>query len=224
MNHLERLERERLETLKYFNEKAETLKKYKRFMESIHERKVEFKQSPEKAGLGTITLQGPDDELIAACVLTIRFFIQDNEAISFRNMKEVYDNLDTSQQNKNEFNQIRDELNRYLDSGSPLVMSDKKANSEMILANDLNERLAELSNASLTSENRLSYREIRDLFIYGKLSHTNETKREKLKQLLSSSVSAAFAGYIFMGILIQIMRCIFAVEEINQDVISEMEG
>jgi hypothetical protein len=212
-----------LETLKLFNEKAETLKGYERFMESIHERKVEFKQTPETAGLGTITVQGPDNESIAACVLTIRLFIQNNDPISFGNMKKIYDNLDTSQENKNEFNQIRDELNRYLDSGSPLVMSNEKANPEMILANDLNERLAELSNASLTSENRLTYREILDLFIYGDLSHTNETKREKLKQLLSSSVGAAFAWYIFTGILIQIMRCIFAVAAINQDVINEEE-
>ena len=213
-----------LETLKLFNEKAETLKGYERFMESIHERKVEFKQSPETAGLGTITVQGPDNESIAACVLTIRLFIQKKEAIFFQNMKKVYDNLDTSQKNKNEFNQISDELDRYLDSGSPLVMSDEEANPEMILANDLNERLAELSNVSLTSENRLTNREILDLFIYGDLSHTDKTKREKLKRILSSSVGAAFAWYIFTGILIQIMICIFAVAEINQDVINEMEG
>jgi hypothetical protein len=82
MNHLEPLE-----TLKYFNEKAETLNKYKRFMESLHERKVEFKQSPETLGKVEVTVEGPDYESIAACVLTIRFFIQDNEAVSFRNMK-----------------------------------------------------------------------------------------------------------------------------------------
>lgn len=213
-----------LETLKLFNEKAEKLNGFKRFRESIHERQVEFHQSPETAGLGTITVQGPDDESRDACVLTIRLFIQKTEAISFPKMKKLYDNLDTSQKNKNEFNQISDELDRYLDSGSPLVMSDETANPDMILANDLNERLAELSNASLTSENRLTYREILDLIIYGDLSHTDKTKREKLKVILSSSVGAPFAWYIFTEILIQIMRCIFAVAAINQDVINEMEG
>ena len=213
-----------LETLKLFNEKAEKLNGFKRFMESIHERKVEFKQSPETAGLGTITLQGPDKESIAACVLTIRFFFQPNEPVFFDNMKNIYDKLATSQENKNDFNQIRNELNNYLDSDSPFVMSANNANPEMILASDMNERFTELLKVSLDSGNKLTNREIFEWFVYGEFAHGNKDKKENLKQLLSSSVSAPFAWYIFTGILIQIMRCIFAVAAINQDVISEMEG
>jgi hypothetical protein len=165
-----------LETLKSFNEKAETLKKYKRFMESIHERKVEFKQSPETLGKGQVTFEGPDYESIAACVLTIRFFIQDNEAVSFRKMKfDVYDKLATSQKNKNDFNQIRNELNKYLDSDSPLGMSATNANPEWILASDMNERFKELLNVSRDSGNKFTTnREILYLFVYGEFAHTNE--------------------------------------------------
>jgi hypothetical protein len=214
MNHLE--------TLKYFNEKAETLNKYKTFMKSLPERKVEFKKSPETLGKGQF--EGPDYESIAACVLTIRFFIQDNEPVSFRNMKAVYDQLATSQENKNDFNQIRNELNKYLKSDSPFVRPAKNANPEWILASDMNERFTELLKVFLDSGNKLTNREILYLFVYGEFAHGKEHKKEKLKQLLSSSVSEPFAWYIFTGILIKIMRCIFAVAEINQDVINEMEG
>ena len=216
MNHLE--------TLQLFNEKAETLNQYKRFMASLPGRKIEFKQSPETWVKSQVTVEGPDYESIAACVLTIRFFIQDNEAVSFRNMKAVYDELATSQENKNDFNQIRDKLNNYLDSDSPFVKPATNANPEWILASDMNETFTELFNVSLDSGNKLTKREILEWFLYGEYAHANKDKKEKLKQLLSSSVSAAFANYIFTGILIQIMRCIFAVAEINQDVISEMEG
>jgi hypothetical protein len=219
MNHLEPLE-----TLKYFNEKAETLKKYKRLMESVPERKIEFKKSPETLGKVEVTVEGPDDESIAACVLTIRFFLQNNEPISFCNMEAVYDKLATSQENKNNFKQIRDKLNNYLDSDSPFVMSANNANPEWILASDMNERFTELLNVSLDSGNKLTNREILDRFVYGEFAHGNKDKKEKLKQLLSSFGSDPVARYTFTGILIKIMIHIFDVEKINQDVINEMKG
>lgn len=122
-------------------------------------------------------------------------------------MKKVYDNLDTSQNNKNDFNQIRDELNSYLDSGSHFEMSDEGF----------------ALHASPPYENTLTHREILELFVYGEFSHTNQIKREKLKQLLSNPVFAAFAWLIFTNILIQIIKCSFAVAVINQRVISEIE-
>ena len=217
---------ELLEILQHFNETAETLNQYQRFMGSLSGRSIKFTQSPETLGTSQVTVTGPDNESIAACVLTIRFFIQDNEAVSFRKMKfDVYDKLATSQKNKNDFNQIRNELNKYLDSDSPLGMSATNANPEWILASDMNERFKELLNVSRDSGNKFTTnREIFEWFVYGEFAHGNKDKKENLKQLLSSSVSAAFAWYIFTGILIQIMICIFAVAEINQDVINEMEG
>ena len=213
-----------LETLKSFNERAETFKKYKRLMESLHERKVEFKKSPETLGKVEVTVEGPEYESIAACVLTIRFFYQDNEPVSFRNMQAVYDELATSQKNKNDFNQIRNELNKYLDSDSDLVMSATNANPEWILASESKERFTELLNVSLDSGNKLlTNREIFDRFVYAEFAHENKDKKEKLKQLLSSFVIEPVARHTFTGILIQIMRCIFAVVAINQDVINEME-
>ncbi len=122
-------------------------------------------------GKGQVTVEGPDDESIAACVLTIRFFIQNNEPVSFCNMEAVYDKLATSQENKNDFNQIRNELNKYLNSDSPLERSAKNANPERILASDMNERFTELLNVSRDSGNKLTNKEILDLFVYGKFAH-----------------------------------------------------
>jgi hypothetical protein len=215
MNHLE--------TLKFFNEKADTLNKYKRFMESLHERKLGFKQSPENRVL-QLYVEGPDYESLAACVLTIRFFMQDNEDVSFRNMKALYDNLATSQENKKKFNQIRDKLNNYLDSDSPLVISAQRANPERILPSNLNESFTKPLNDALASGNKLTNGKILDLFVYGHFSH-GKNKREEFNRLfLSNSAIDAVALFIFTGILIEFMRCVFDVAEINQDVLNEMEG
>ena len=217
MNHLE--------TLKFFNEKSETLNKYERFMESLHERKLEFKQSPEKSGRYQITVEGPDYESLAACVLTIRFFMNDSDGVSFRKMKAVYDKLATSQENKNNFNQIRDKLNNYLDSDSPLVISAQNTNPERILASNLNEIFTKPLNDALASGNKLINGKILDLFVYGHFSHGKD-KREEFNRLFLSNSGAIYpvAWYIFTEILIEFMRCVFDVAEINQDVISEMEG
>ncbi|MFM9264136.1 hypothetical protein [Tychonema sp. BBK16] len=216
MNHLA--------TLKFFNEKAETLNKYQRFMESLYQRKVEFKQSPEQSGRYQLTVEGPDYESIAACVLTIRFFMQDNEDVSFHNMKAVYDKLATSQKNKKDFNQIRDELNNYLNSDSPLVISPQNTNPEIILASNLNENFTIPLNDALASGNKLTNRKILDLFVYGHFSHGKNKKEEFNRLFLSNSAINPFALFIFTGILINFMKCVFAVAQINQDVLSEMEG
>ncbi len=216
MNHLE--------TLKFFNEKADTLNKYKRFMESLHERKLRFTQSPEKSGRYQITVEGPDYESLAACVLTIRFFMQNNEDISFCNMKALYDNLATSQENKKKFNQIRNKLNKYLDSDSPLVIAAQNTNPERILASNLNEIFTQPLNDALASGNKLTNRKILDLFVYGHFSHGKNKAEEFNRLFLSNSAIDTVALFIFTGILIEYMRCVFDVAEINQDVINELEG
>jgi hypothetical protein len=217
MNHLE--------TLKFFNEKADTLNKYKRFMESLHERKLAFTQSPEKSGRYQITVEGPDYESLAACVLTIRFFMQNNEPISFCNMKALYDNLATSQENKKKFNQIRNELNKYLDRDSPLVIAAQNTNPERILASNLNDFFTKPLNDALASGNKLTNWKILDLFVYGHFSHGKD-KREEFNRLFLSNSGAIYpvAWFIFTEILIEFMRCVFDVAEINQDVLNEMEG
>lgn len=66
-------------------------------------------------GYASSSRTGPDEESVRAAILTIRFFCQDNERISLRNMATFVDGLPVNQALKDEFADIRDEFNSYLD-------------------------------------------------------------------------------------------------------------
>ena len=67
-----------------------------------------------KEGIATSSRTGPDEESVKAAILTIRFFCQDNEHISLRNMAAFVADLPVSQSTKDEFTTIRNEFNSYL--------------------------------------------------------------------------------------------------------------
>lgn len=68
-----------------------------------------------KEGFAESSRTGPDEESVKAAILTLRFFCQDNEDISMRNMAAFTAGLSVSQSLKDEFATIRDEFNAYLD-------------------------------------------------------------------------------------------------------------
>ena len=83
----------RLRPLKLFNEKADKLLK-SRFAEFIlQQKKLSVKFNWEK---DRIIKHLPDQHAIDEFVLTFRFFLQDNERSSFRNMAKTYSNLHIS--------------------------------------------------------------------------------------------------------------------------------
>lgn len=92
---------------------------------------------------------GPDEEAIDAFVLTMRFFVQDNETISFRNMADVYSVLPVTKELTDKFNDARSKTNAGLDSATPIS----------------------LNGTTLTS------RVVFDTFLYGGLAHANAGKK-----------------------------------------------
>ena len=64
---------------------------------------------------------GPSEITNDATVLTLRFFLQDNENISLHNMAELYQKLCVSARLVNEFVNIRQEINNYLNASSCLL-------------------------------------------------------------------------------------------------------
>ncbi|QDV43935.1 hypothetical protein Enr13x_37950 [Stieleria neptunia] len=68
-----------------------------------------------KEGFAESSRTGPDEESVKAAILTLRFFCQDNEDISMRNMAAFTKGLSVNQSLKDEFETIRDEFNAYLD-------------------------------------------------------------------------------------------------------------
>jgi len=103
-----------LKTLRLFNEKVDKLsekgfiKNHKTFSTKIKwERDVGFTET---------SIDGPTDDEIESFALTLRFFCQDNEPCSLRNMSKIFQKIEGVADHKVRFDDARDKLNRYLDS------------------------------------------------------------------------------------------------------------
>ena len=83
-----------IKSLLLFNEKADKLERLS-FIETIFKYDSGASITINKRDDGLYDLiqerRGPLEEAIDAFVLTMRFFIQDNEPISFRNLTKLYD-------------------------------------------------------------------------------------------------------------------------------------
>ena len=94
---------------------------------------------------------GPSEKTVEATVLTLRFFLQNNESTSLSNVDKLYSNLDIEPQLSTQFSEIRGQINSYLDASS---------------------------NLSISEVGPMTHQQILDLFIYGDLSHTNNATTE----------------------------------------------
>ena len=103
---------------------------------------------------------GPSERTVEASVLTLRFFIQDNESTSLSNIAQLYSNLNIEAQLATQFCETRDKLNSYLDSAS---------------------------NLSISEEGPMTHRDILKLFIYGDLAHANDQTTEANYRSISQS-------------------------------------
>ncbi len=81
-----------VQDIRLFNEKAEKLKRCS-FTSTVFNQKTGVHISAKKGEPVRIERNGPNEEAIDAFVLTFRFFIQNNEKISFRNLAELYNKL-----------------------------------------------------------------------------------------------------------------------------------
>lgn len=102
-----------------------------------------------KDGYATSNRTGPDEESVKAAILTLRFFCQDNELISIRNMATFVVGLPVNQSLKDDFATIRNNFNSYLDRehGPPLFQ---------------------------LGERTITNREIFEAFLYGKYAHLTQ--------------------------------------------------
>ena len=123
---------EQLAALKLFNEKSDKLKRCS-FTRLVfdHESGVSFSAKIDEEI--KIERKGPDEEAIDAFALTFRFFIQDNEKSSFRNLDRLYNDLPIPQLQKNLFINARNKLNSYLDSLSLFKINNAPLSNRHIL-------------------------------------------------------------------------------------------
>ena len=103
---------------------------------------------------------GPSEKTVEATILTLRFFIQNNESTALSNIAKLYADADIEAEISSRLFEIRDALNSYLDAPS---------------------------NLSISEEGPMSHRDILDLFIYGDLAHANNSTIEDNFRDISST-------------------------------------
>lgn len=153
----------------------------------------------EKGSLDwTVTRKGPSQDSIDAFVLTFRFFIQDNEKSSFKNIASIYEELDNDQFSKNGFNAARKYINDFLDS---------------------------LCAFNVTHNGKhITNREIMETFVYGGLAHANEKKQIIFKEWMEFPPSAALFEAAFVFILVRVLNAIDYISVINESVIKGLKN
>ncbi len=189
-----------IDALQLFNEKAEKLNRLS-FIETVLNHNTGVTLSCKKQEDGFWEMQqlrkGPDEEAIDAFVLTIRFFIQDNEKSSFRNLASVYSNSLIDLKFRKEFDKIRNAINKFLDGNSGMGLN--------FLGEELN------------------YRKIMELLIYGALSHANVEKK-KTYDMISQTPMKALVDDKFVTTLTMLHRAINDIKNLNKKVIKQIKN
>ena len=180
--------------LELFNEKAEKLGS-SRYTAYVLNNPVGFKGSDED-GFQSLQAMVPDGEAVDAFVLTMRFFVQDNEPTSIRNMEQLYSGLPVSER---------------------LVRQAKEARAALN---------AELDKPSLISVNGWTptAREIFQVFFWGELAHSNDSYKKQHDEWRKSPVGYPMMQAMFHDTLMVLLDCVFWFRDHNTLALRELAG
>jgi hypothetical protein len=135
-------------------------------------------------------VKGHDMDFINSVVLPIRFFIQDNERISLRNMYTLYTNLPLHDNYKITFNDIRNYLNEYLDEKARSFLDDQPTKRELL-----------------------------ETIVYGELAHLNPEKVERLKNWKNDKMEWDLAFFEFQRVIHELIEMIKLIRNVNSFVL-----
>jgi hypothetical protein len=130
---------------------------------------------------------GPSEEAIDAFVLTLRFFIQDNERTSIANIEKLYQALPVSEEIRNHVVEGRAAINTALDLPSHVVLSG----------------------------NTLGTREIFEVFLYGGLAHANAQQKAVYDEWRTRGDLFIFLRMEFIDTMIQLLNFIVWLANFN---------
>jgi len=192
-----------IKLLELFNEKVEKLVRLS-FVETIfkYNSGVSIKISKREDGLYNLVQErrGPLEEAIDAFVLTIRFFIQDNEPISLRRLAKTYEIAPIKKKLKAKFILLKNQINEYLDSNSFIVIN-------------INNK-----------EEMLTHRKIFDTIIYGGLSHANKKKKIEYDIWMKTPPLKAIIENDFVYSLDILYEDIKSIRDLNKIIIKTLES
>jgi len=183
--------------LRLFNQKIDKLSNYSFVHNALRGTSSSISWKETDKGLGVITKEriGPSKETIDAFVLTFRFFIQDNEACSLRNLSALYRESPVSDTLKNDFENIRTKINNFLDSGPQMGI--------MFLGE------------------KLTYRKIMYTIIYGDLAHASAREKDKFEMWMDSPLSP-FIENSFVSLLVVLFKTVNSIKKINLKTIEKI--
>jgi len=165
-------------TLKRFIDKCNKLEK-SRFIESLtKEFSLEIAFS-SCAALETTSIR-PDQDNIDAFILNFRYFIQNNEPTSIRNLSNFFNSELVTHEERDNFNLLRSNIDKFLSSSSNIAMFEKE----------------------------FSHRELMDVFIYGGISHATKEKAERFDSIMARQDASEFFWHKFITILSYMMQAI----------------
>lgn len=185
------------ETLLLFNEKAERLER-SGFIKQLDETPLSLHLTlgvPDPA----IATTAPGEDPVDAFVLTLQFFLQDNEPSSFRRLAEVYESFPISAALREKFRMGRHNLNLFLDSSVSMGV---------------------IINGNAIGPRR---RDVLEIFLYGDLSHAQPRQRAAYRLLTSDPALAAMTRTQFVGDLHSIGKFIGVVRKLNLEVLEALE-
>ena len=179
-----------------FNEKAKRLLESS-FVASLLHPSSGVKISGRKTEDGSFgvrtEVRGPSEESIDSFVLTFRFFIQDNENTSLRNITTTYQAAHIDQEFSDRLESARSATNQLLDSPN----------------------LFNISVNNITPSNR----DVMETFIYGGLAHANPDKYNEFKDWMSFPPTAGLFQACFTSVLGHVLSAIGFVAKLNEEVL-----
>ena len=190
-----------IEALMLFDEKVDRV--YSRsFIQKYDESRnlVSIQATKEHTGEWNIatSFNRPDDESVEAVVLTLRFFIQDNEICSLRNLHKIYAETREITHLASIFNEARNRVNEIL----AMPVQPQKP-----------------SDAPITN------RDILDTFVFGDLSHTNNKKqRARFLEWQSDPMISAIYTHIFHKITYEIIDICAGISGLNSVAIDRLRA
>lgn len=184
-----------IEKFRSFNSKAADIKNTN-FVRWFNRNKLSFAFPVIGDKKGTRTF--PTIESVRAFVLLFRFFIQDNEATSIKNIAENYDKLPLMPHTKERFKFYRHYLNEFLTSVPSIRVVGER-------------RLGKLNNW-----------EILRIFIYGKLAHQNKAQYRRYQILENDVHLGDMYWFNFYSALKVCLYYIVQIAEVNKTAITEL--
>jgi hypothetical protein len=136
----------------------------------------------------TVELNGPDEDALRSFVLTFRFFMQNNEKCSIKNISNVYDKLPFDRIERHTFFNFRTYLNANLDAPSPY------------------------------SKNNVTWtrRQILDTLMYGHFAHAVDSKKEVADSWLANGAMANLFLAQFLTDLVFVYDFLILVRQLNR--------